>query len=89
MNGNKKLKEILDRYDKDIDQISKEFIDELKSDSKTYSEVYRKLDLFQKEILFHNSKSQGYKDLVICFFIYTKELLENEKNDLPLTNRSK
>jgi len=88
VSNNEKLKEIFDKYDKATDQVSKEFIDELKNDSKTYGDIYKKLSLFEKGIVYNNSKSQGHK-LLICFFLgYIKELLDKEKNDLPLTNRS-
>lgn len=71
-----------------MEEASKEFINELKSDSKTYKEVQRKLDLFDKEIKYTNSQSQLYKFMNVCFIRYIKGLLEDEKNDLPLTNRS-
>lgn len=88
MNNIKKLKEIFDGYDKAINQVSKEIVAELKIDSKTYEEADRKMNLFEKEIVYNNLNSQNHKYLLIYLIAYVKELLEKEKNDLPLTNRS-
>lgn len=82
-----KLKEILAKYDNAIDQVSKEFIHELKRDSKTYGEVLRRLNLFEKEIMY-NLRPEAHMNFIIRFFKNIDELLEEEKNDLPLTNRS-
>lgn len=86
MGDSNKLKEIFDSYDKTIGQVSKELINELKSESKTYGEVYKKINLFEKEIIYNNFKSQNYK-FTLLVFNYIKEVLDKEKNDLPLTNR--
>jgi len=88
MSNNKKLKDIFDKYNKAIDQVSKEFIEELKCDSKTYGQVYIDLNLFEKEINYNSLKSLECKFITIGYFSYIKKLLEKEKNDLLLTNRS-
>lgn len=89
MGKHENLKIILEKYNKFIAEISKEFINELKSDSNTYKEVNKKLNIFEKEIIYNNFQSEEHKSLNILFLKYIKELLEDEKNDLPLTNRSK
>ena len=88
MNNNKNLKEIFEKYDKTIDQISKEFIDELKNNSETYRDVLERVNLFEKEIMYDHSKSQSHRFLLCSIFNYIRGLMEKEKNDLLITNRS-
>ena len=79
------LKTIFNKYSECIDPVSKEFIEELKKDCKTYREVYRKLNRFEKEISW-NHDNEKYASMV--FVAYVKSLLDREMNDSPLTNRS-
>lgn len=83
------LEEILEKYNKVIEKTSQEFIKVLEINSKTYGEVYRKLDLLEKEIMYSNLKTREQKRIDTQFFFYIKNILDKKKNDLPLTNRSK
>lgn len=75
----KNLKEIYSKYTANMDQISKEFIQELKKGSKTYREVSNKLNSFEKELLWNNGKHVDKE-----FISHIIVLLEKEMNDSPI-----
>lgn len=79
-----KLITVASKYDDTVIKISKEFINELKVGCRTYGEVYEKLEIFIRETRWSNSKAVSLTILIPCI----KEMLEKEKNDLLLTNRS-
>lgn len=70
------LKEIYNKHIVTMDQISKEFIEELKKDSKTNRDVYNKLNSFEKELLWDNGKCVDKE-----FISHIIGLLEKEMND--------
>ncbi|MFQ9979585.1 hypothetical protein [Clostridium cadaveris] len=73
------LKEIYNKHIVTMDQISKEFIEELKKDSKTYRDVSNKLNSFEKELLWDNGKRIDKE-----FISHIIGLLEKEMNDSPI-----
>lgn len=80
----KRIKSILSEYDNVTNKIISEIIEELKTDCQTYKQVDEAFKLIRKEVEYYHSNQQKYGYL----FDATKRLLETEKNDLPLTNRS-
>lgn len=79
---NENLRGILDAYDRATDRTIEEIINELKRNSQTYKQVESKLMRFKKEIQFEHPNKYSH------LFSEILKLLEEEKNDLPLTNRS-
>ena len=79
------LKEILSKYVKSTNEISKEFMEELKKDCKSYKEVKEKLSRPQKEIIWSCGDE---KSLNIALILYAASLLDKEMNDLLPINRS-
>lgn len=77
--------EIFNKFSKALDETAKEFINELKNNCKTYSDINEKLRLFEKEINYNCREIY----INIAFISHVKDLLEKEKNDLPLTSHSK
>lgn len=80
----KRLEKVLNRFDEAINAAVKEIIDELKTNTETYKEVDKDLKLFKKAIEFNQQNRQKYEYLLNR----VREVIEEEKNDLPLTNRS-
>lgn len=78
------LKNIYIKFNKNIDMIAKEFIEELKVGCITYENVKKKLDKFEKDIMYSNNDPLG-----IVMFAYVRVLINKEMNDLHITNRSK
>lgn len=76
--------DILERYKQTTMEVAKEIIFELKKGCKTYKEVDKNLYIFKKTITF-SCDWKNYQHLISII----SELLENEKNDLLVTNRSK
>jgi len=84
---NKKIiEEFLNEYDKSIDGLAKEIIKEIKKESNNYKDFNERYTRFKKDVLWEFN-SYGYK-LSKCLFTRIEYLIEKEKNDLPLTNRS-
>ena len=78
------LKNIYIKFNKNIDMIAKEFIEELKIGCITYENVKKKLDKFEKDIMYSNNYL-----LDKVMFAYVRVLIDKEMNDLHITNRSK
>ncbi|OHW61408.1 hypothetical protein EUAN_22580 [Andreesenia angusta] len=79
-----RLKYLLDEYDRALDDTAKDILEKIKAESKTYGDVEKSLDLLKKSMSYTFGKLR-YERL----FEKIDEILEEEKNDLPLTNRSK
>lgn len=77
------LEQILAKYDEALEVTAKKILNELKINSSDYKEVSKELERFKKATLFNYPNVQKYTFL----FNRVRELLEEEKNDLPLTNR--
>lgn len=80
----KHLEELLNKYKETTNLLAKGFVDELKRDAETYKQVEENLMIFKKAIIFKHPDYKNYE----YFFNEVKRLLMEEKNDLPLTNRS-
>lgn len=78
------LKNIYIKFNKSIDVIAKEFVEELKSGCKTYENMNNKLNGFEKDIIYSNNSQENR-----VFISYIKNLINREMNDLQITNRSK
>lgn len=79
-----RLKYLLDEYDRALDDTAKDILEKIKAESKTYGDLEKSLDLLKKSMNYTFGKLK-YERL----FEKIDEILEEEKNDLPLTNRSK
>lgn len=77
------LKNIYRKFNKNIDIIAKEFIEELKVGCITYENVKNKLDKFEKDIMYSNN-TQEDKTIIT----YIRKLIDKEMNDLHIANRS-
>ena len=76
------LEKILENFDEVINTTAQEILNEIKKDSKSYEEVKNKIKLLEKEIAWQSG------DQCQSLFNQVKSLLNQEMNDLPLTNRS-
>ena len=74
---------ILKEHEKHIDETAHKILNEIKFESGTYGEVRKKLDRLRVSTRFNSGIKFEH------LFNKINELLEKEKNDLPLTNRSK
>lgn len=81
---NEKIKKLLDHYDKTTQDVINEIIQEFKSNATTYKQVEKELIKFKREISYGYEGREKYGHL----FNIINNVLEDEKNDLPLTNRS-
>ena len=78
------LSQILQKYDVTVDAVANEILFELKSKCQNYKQLGRELMLFEKRTMYDFDNRLKYEFL----FYRIRELIEEEKNDLPLTNRS-
>ena len=88
MTNKENLKAIYKKFEETTVQIADEFIKELKKDSTTYRDVYKKIDSIKNEILYTHRVDQHVLRVFIGFIDCISQMLEEEKNDLPPTNRS-
>lgn len=79
----RKLESILEKFNSTVEEISNLIIEELRKNSLTYKDLDKKINIFQKAVEF--SSEIGKYDYL---FKRIRQLVEQEKNDLPLTNRS-
>ncbi|SHJ65374.1 hypothetical protein SAMN05444401_3583 [Clostridium amylolyticum] len=80
----KKMQCILESYNKATNKAVEEIIQELKSDCKTYKQVESEMNAFKKKAMYQYINQEKYEYL----FSLARKVLEKEKNDLPITNRS-
>lgn len=78
------LEKALAKYDQASKEAVKEIITELKKRCKDYGELNAKLNQFERDVLW----GPETKNMVTPLFQRMKDFLEEEKNGLPLTNRS-
>lgn len=80
---NERISEILTSsgYDKNVHETARKILKEVKLNFKNYGEVKKALNNISKYLIYENPERYGYLLTVI------RNLLEEEINDLPLTNR--
>ena len=77
-----RLKEILDNHSKAIEEAAKEIIGELKAKTKTYKELERELNKFERGMSWEQIDRQQYQSLLSEI----KRMIAAEKDSLPIKN---
>jgi hypothetical protein len=74
---------IIENFNKNLDDATSELLKELKKDCKTYKEVQEKFKKLCSEVIYRHSSKLTATTILIN---KAEKELENEKNNLPLTD---
>jgi len=78
------LEKIVDRYSQVFEETVSQIISELKKDCETYAQLEKKLSQFERSLYWQRETREKVEPLLLRL----KSCIEEEKNDLLITNRS-